>query len=56
MTVLILVAVLRRVDYTSFDIGKIYIMIPMAIIPIILVYLFLSEYIIAGITLGGVKG
>ena len=30
-------------------------MIAVAIIPIIVIYLFLSKYIIAGVTLGGVK-
>ena len=39
----------------SFDMGKIYMMIMVAIVPIIVVYLLLSKYIIAGITLGGVK-
>lgn len=55
MTVPILVALLRGADYMSFDMGKIYMMITIAIIPIIIVYLFLSKYIIAGVTLGGVK-
>lgn len=55
MTVPILIATLRGADYMSFDMGKIYTMIMVAIVPIIIVYLFLSKYIIAGITLGGVK-
>lgn len=55
MTVPILIATLRGADYMSFDMGKIYTMILVAIVPIIIVYLFLSKYIIAGITLGGVK-
>ena len=55
MTVPILIATLRGADYMNFDMGKIYMMIMIAIVPIILVYLFLSKYIIAGITLGGVK-
>ncbi len=56
MTVPILIATLRGADYMNFDMGKIYTMIMVAIVPIILVYLFLSKYIIAGVTLGGVKG
>ena len=56
MTVPILIATLRGADYMSFDMGKIYMMILVAIVPIILVYLLLSKYIIAGVTLGGVKG
>ena len=55
MTVPILIATLRGADYMNFDMGKIYMMITIAIVPIIIVYLFLSKYIIAGITLGGVK-
>lgn len=55
MTVPILIATLRGADYMNFDMGKIYMMISVAILPIILVYLFLSRYIIAGVTLGGVK-
>ena len=55
MTVPILIATLRGADYMNFDMGKIYMMITVAIVPIIVVYLLLSKYIIAGITLGGVK-
>jgi len=55
MTVPILIATLRGADFMSFDMGKIYMMILVAIVPIILVYLALSKYIIAGVTLGGVK-
>ena len=56
MTVPILIALLRGADYMNRDMGKIYMMILLAIVPIILVYLLLSKYIIAGVTLGGVKG
>lgn len=55
MTVPILIATLRGVDYMNFDMGKIYTMILVAIVPIIIVYLLLSKFIIAGVTLGGVK-
>ena len=55
MTVPILIATLRGADYMNFDMGKIYTMNLVAIVPIILVYLLLSKYIIAGVTLGGVK-
>ena len=54
-TVPILIATLRGADYMNFDMGKIYMMILVAIVPIIIVYLLLSKYIIAGVTLGGVK-
>lgn len=55
MTVPILIATLRGADYMNFDMGKIYTMILVAIVPIIIVYLCLSKFIIAGVTLGGVK-
>ncbi len=55
MTVPILIATLRGADFMNFDMGKIYMMITVAIVPIIIVYLLLSKYIIAGVTLGGVK-
>ena len=53
MTVPILIATLRGADYMNFDMGKIYMMITVAIVPIII--MLLSKYIIAGVTLGGVK-
>lgn len=55
MTVPILISTLRGADYMNFDMGKIYMMITVAIVPIIIVYLLLSKFIIAGVTLGGVK-
>lgn len=55
MTVPILIATLRGADYMNFDSAKIYMMIMVAIVPIIIIYLLLSKYIIAGVTLGGVK-
>ena len=55
MTVPILIATLRGADYMNFDMGKIYMMITVAIVPIIVVYLLLSKYIIAGVVAGAVK-
>ena len=55
MTVPILIATLRGADYMNFHMGKVYMMIMVAIVPIIILYLLLSKYIIAGVTLGGVK-
>ena len=54
-TVPILIATLRGADYMNFDMGKVYMMITVAIVPIIVAYLFLSKFIIAGVALGGVK-
>ena len=56
MTVPILIALLRGADYMNQDMGKMYMMILVAIVPIIIVYLLLSKYIIACVSLGGVKG
>ena len=54
-TLPIMIATLRGADYMNFDMGKIYMMITIAIVPIIIVYLFLSKFIVEGVTLGGVK-
>lgn len=55
MTVPVLIATLRGADFMNFDMAKVYMMIVVAIVPIVLVYLLLSKYIIAGVTLGSVK-
>ncbi len=54
-TLPIMIASLRSADFLKFDMGKVYMMILIAIVPIIIVYLFLSKFIIEGVTLGGVK-
>ena len=41
--------------YGSVDMGAMMACLVVAIVPIIVVYLLLSKYIIAGVTLGGVK-
>lgn len=55
-TVPILVAQLRSADFLKFDMGKVYMMIVIAILPVIVVYLCLSKYIVRGVALGSVKG
>lgn len=55
-TVPIMIAQLRSADYSKFDMGKVYMFILLAILPVIIVYLFLSKYIIKGVTAGSVKG
>ncbi len=54
-TLPIMIATLRGADYMNFDMGKIYMMITIAIVPIIIIYLCLSKFIIEGVALGGVK-
>ncbi|WP_246745082.1 carbohydrate ABC transporter permease [Thiospirochaeta perfilievii] len=55
-TIPILIAQLRSADYMKFDLGKVYMLIFIAIVPLMIVYLLLSKYIIRGITMGSVKG
>lgn len=54
-TVPIVIANARGADYVSFDMGIIYMLISMAVVPLIIIYLFLSKHIVAGATAGGVK-
>ena len=54
-TLPIMIASLRGADFMTFDMGKVYMMIAVAIVPIIVVYLLLSKYIVEGVALGGVK-
>ncbi len=55
-TLPILIAQLRAADWLKFDMGQVYIMIAFSIFPVILVYLFLSKFIVQGVALGSVKG
>ena len=55
-TVPIMIAQLRSADYSKFDMGKVYMFILLAILPVLVVYLFLSKFIIKGVTAGSVKG
>lgn len=55
-TLPIMVATLRSADFLKFDMGQVYMMIFIAIIPVVIVYLALSKFIIRGIALGSVKG
>lgn len=55
-TVPIIIASLRSANYKNQDFGEIYMLLFAAVIPLIIVYLLLSKFIIRGITLGSVKG
>jgi multiple sugar transport system permease protein len=55
-TIPILIAQLRSADYLKFDLGKVYMMVFVAIIPVMIVYIFLSKFIIKGVTMGSLKG
>ena len=54
-TVPILIAQLRSADFLKFDMGKVYMMVMLAILPVIIIYLLLSKFIVRGVALGGVK-
>ena len=55
-TVPLMIAQLRSADYSKFDMGKVYMFILLAILPVVVVYLCLSKFIIKGVTAGSVKG
>ena len=55
-TLPIMIANLRSADYSKFDMGKVYMFILLSILPVIVVYLFLSKFIIGGVSEGSVKG
>ena len=55
-TVPIMIAQLRAADYSKFDMGKVYMFILLAILPVMVVYFILSKSIIKGVTAGSVKG
>ena len=55
-TVPIMIAQLRSADYSKFDMGKVYMFILLAILPVVVVYVILSKSIIRGVTAGSVKG
>ncbi len=55
-TLPVLIAQLRGADWLRFDMGQIYIMITASILPVIVIYLLLSRYIVGGVSAGAVKG
>ena len=52
----LMIAQLRSADYSKFDMGKVYMFILLAILPVVVVYMCLSKYIIKGVAAGAVKG
>lgn len=55
-TLPLVIAGLQAEANKNFDLGKVYMVLGMAIIPLIIVYLCLSKFIIRGVALGSVKG
>ena len=55
-TLPILIAQLRSADFLKFDLGQVYMLIAIAIFPVVVMYLCLSKFIVRGVALGSVKG
>ena len=55
-TLPIMVYAWRNKDYASLNMGHIYMVITVSIMPVMIVYFCLSKYIVGGVTLGAVKG
>jgi len=55
-TLPILIAQLRSADFLKFDMGQVYMLIAIAIFPVIIVYIILSKFIIRNVMAGSVKG
>ena len=56
-TLPIMLSILRsKINSQSGDLGEVYMFILLSIIPVVIVYICLSKFIIKGVTLGSVKG
>ncbi len=55
-TMPIVISLLRSSNFADYDNGLVYMVIAFSILPSVIIYLFLSRFIISGITQGGVKG
>ncbi len=57
MTVPIMISIINSdLHSQAGDLGKLYMYIFISIVPVVIVYMFLSKFIIKGVTLGSVKG
>lgn len=55
-TLPLIIASLKASDPSNFDLGKVYCLVGVSIIPLVLVYLVFSRFILGGMTEGAVKG
>lgn len=55
-TLPIMLAALRAESFSQLDLGQVWMVILLSILPVMLVYIFLSKSIIKGVTSGSVKG
>lgn len=51
-----MIAMYRSADYLKFDMGQVYMVIAISILPVVVVYLCLSKFIVQGVAIGSVKG
>jgi multiple sugar transport system permease protein len=56
LTLPVLIAMVRNASPSDADQGQTYMYIALSILPVVIVYLILSKFIIRGVTLGAVKG
>jgi len=55
-TLPVMINALQRTSWGNIDLGCVYMAIFLSILPVVIVYLFLSKFIIKGVTAGSVKG
>ena len=55
-TLPVLISRLRGADFVNFDLGQVYMLVGLSLLPVVIMYFILSKYIVAGVSLGGVKG
>lgn len=55
-TIPIVISLLTSSSPDTFDLGPVYMLMVLAIVPMMIIYLILSKKIIKGVTLGSVKG
>lgn len=55
-TLPILIAQMRSADFLKFDMGQVYMIIAVAIVPVMIIYLLMSKFIVRGVAVGSVKG
>ena len=55
-TLPLIIAAVKSSDPSSFDLGKVYMLVAVSIVPLLIIYLLFSRFIIKGMTEGAVKG
>jgi multiple sugar transport system permease protein len=55
-TLPLIIAAVKASDPSSFDLGKVYMLVAVSIVPLLIIYLLFSRFIIKGMTEGAVKG